>query len=372
MIAFLAALIIQKTYIYAQDEDTVNYDSLIDEADYSGIDSTLDDYGWKGTSFKELVRSVASSDTDIGFNFTETVTEAIISNRTVLIQILLLSICAMFLTVLDKNASDSAMLFISFILMTLIVAVFINAARTGYECVQMSVDIYKALCPVFFPAVAYSCGASSAAAYYEIILFLMYIVNVLVKNVLMRCNYVYMILGMFDTFSEKDKFNKMCQLITKIIKLSVKGMLMFFLGLNGIKSLILPLSDSLKMSVLFKAVSMIPGIGNSAQTVSKTIAGSAVLVKNSIGVAAVIVMAVIIAAILFVNRKVSFDPAKMALLYQILGAVLEPVADSRIVKAVLVLSGSLENMIYMIAVTVVLMCLTMAIICFATNINLYV
>lgn len=365
MIVFLAALIIQKTYIYAQDEDTVNYDSLTDEADYSEIDSTLDDYGWKGTSFKELVSSVASSDTDIGFNFTGAVTDAIISNRTVLVQILLLSICAMFLTVLDKNASDSAMLFISFILMTLIVVVFINAARTGYECVQMSVDIYKALCPVFFPAVAYSCGASSAAAYYEIILFLMYIVNVLVKNVLMRCNYVYMILGMFDTFSEKDKFNKMCQLITKIIKLSVKGMLMFFLGLNGIKSLILPLSDSLKMSVLFKAVSMIPGIGNSAQTVSKTIAGSAVLVKNSIGVAAVIVMAVIIGIPLL-------KLVVMALLYQILGAVLEPVADSRIVKAVLVLSGSLENMIYMIAVTVVLMCLTMAIICFATNINLYV
>ena len=103
---------------------------------------------------------------------------------------------------------------------------------------------------MFFPAVAYSCGASSAAAYYEIILFLMYIVNVLVKNVLMRCNYVYMILGMFDTFSEKDKFNKMCQLITKIIKLSVKGMLMFFLGLNGIKSLILPLSASLKLYFL--------------------------------------------------------------------------------------------------------------------------
>ena len=61
MIAFLAALIIQKTYIYAQDENTVNYDSLTDEADYSEIDSTLDDYGWKGTSFKELVRSVASS-----------------------------------------------------------------------------------------------------------------------------------------------------------------------------------------------------------------------------------------------------------------------------------------------------------------------
>ena len=127
MIAFLAAVIMQETSVYAQDENTFNYDSLIDEADYSGIDSTLDDYGWQGTSFKELVKSVANADTDIGFNFTGTVTEAIISNRTVLVQILLLSICAMFLTVLDKNASDSAMLFISFILMTLIVAVFINA-----------------------------------------------------------------------------------------------------------------------------------------------------------------------------------------------------------------------------------------------------
>ncbi len=364
MMAFLAAVIIPDNYIYAQDENTADYNSLIDEADYSNIDSTLDNYGWQGSSFKDLVKSVANADTDIGFNFTGTVTEAIIANRTVIVQILLLSICAMFLTVLDKNASDSAMLFISFILMTLIVSVFINAARTGCECVQMAVDIYKALCPVFFPAVAYSCGAASAAAYYEIVLFLMYIVNILVKNVLMRGNYVYMILGMFDTFSEKDKFNKMCQLIKKVIKLSVKGMLMFFLGLNGIKSLIIPLSDSLKMSVLFKAVSMIPGIGNSAQTVSKTIVGSAVLVKNSIGVAAVIVMTVIIGIPLL-------KLVVMAFLYQILGAVLEPVADNRIVKAILVLSGSLENMIYMIAVTVVLMCLTMAIICFATNISLY-
>ena len=119
------------------------------------------------------------------------------------------------------------------------------------------------------------------------------------------------------------------------------------------------------MSVLFKAVSMIPGIGNSAQTVSKTIVGSAVLVKNSIGVAAVFVIAVIIGITLL-------KLVVLAFLYQLLGAVKKTVADSRIVKAVLVLSGSLENMIYMIAVTVVLMCLTLSFICFATNKNLYV
>ena len=59
MMVFLAALIIQGTYAYAKDNEQTEYDSLIDEADYSGIDSTLYDYGWQGTSFKELVRSVA-------------------------------------------------------------------------------------------------------------------------------------------------------------------------------------------------------------------------------------------------------------------------------------------------------------------------
>ncbi len=51
MIVFLAAPSYRKHIYMHRDEDTVNYDSLTDEADYSEIDSTLDDYGWKGASF---------------------------------------------------------------------------------------------------------------------------------------------------------------------------------------------------------------------------------------------------------------------------------------------------------------------------------
>ncbi|MDY4741625.1 MAG: stage III sporulation protein AE [Lachnospira sp.] len=358
LLLFLAYILVFTDYTEASEKDYTS------ESDYEQIEKVLKDYGWQGESFEELVMSVAEGEIFSDYNLVSTISQTIIENRTVIIQILLLAISTMFLSVLDKNASDAAMLFVSFIMITLLIAVYINAAKTGSRCVQMAVDIYRALCPVFFPAVSYSCGTGSAAAYYEIILFLMYLVNVFVKNILFKCNYAYMFLGILDTFGEKEKFGKMCQLIKNIIKISVKGMLMFFLGLNGIKSLIIPFGDSMKMSVLFKAVSMIPGLGNSASTVSKTIVGSAVLIKNSIGVAAVIVMLVIIGIPLF-------KLVVMALVYQFLGAILEPVADKRIVKAVLVLSGSLENMIYMIAVTVVLMCLTLAIICFATNINLY-
>ncbi|MFQ7395668.1 MAG: stage III sporulation protein AE [Lachnospira eligens] len=69
-------------------------------------------------------------------------------------------------------------------------------------------------------------------------------------------------------------------------------------------------------------------------------AGSAVLIKNSIGVAAVIVMAVIIGIPLL--------SIVMALLYQFLSSI-RTCGRQPYSQSCSVLSGSLENMIYMIA-----------------------
>lgn len=361
---FLAVVFITSDVTMAQTNDNNYIDDYTDEESYKEINEILRNNGWKGDDFEQIVSTAASGDTSWNLHLTETIAETITDNRYVILQIIFLSVCAAFSGAIDKNTSDAAMLFISLIMMTLLITVFIDAAATGHKCIKMAIEIYRALCPVFFPAVAYSCGTGSAAAYYEIVLFLMYIVNSFIAGVLFKGNYIYMLLGLADTFGDKEKFGRMCELIKKIIRKAVKGILMFFLGLSGIKSLIIPVSDSLKMSFLFKTVSMIPGLGDSASTVSKTVIGSAVMVKNSIGVAAVIVMLIIV-GIPVIKLIV------MAVVYQFIAAFLQPVTEKRIVKSIAVLSDGLENLIYMVAVTVVLMCLTMAIICFATNINMY-
>lgn len=49
------------------------------------------------------------------------------------------------------------------------------------------------------------------------------------------------------------------------------------------QSMIAPVLDSLKNSAVKKAIGVIPGIGNLAEGVAEMVVGSAVLIKNSIG-----------------------------------------------------------------------------------------
>ncbi len=62
-----------------------------------------------------------------------------------------------------------------------------------------------------------------------------------------------------------------------------------FMGLNGIKSIINPVKDSINTSYVYKAVSIIPGIGDAASMLSQTVIASS-LIKNTIGAAGVIAL----------------------------------------------------------------------------------
>ena len=55
-------------------------------------------------------------------------------------------------------------------------------------------------------------------------------------------------------------------------------------GISLFQSLITPVVDSLKNSAVEKAVSVLPGIGNAADGVLELALGSAVVIRNSVGV----------------------------------------------------------------------------------------
>ncbi len=62
-----------------------------------------------------------------------------------------------------------------------------------------------------------------------------------------------------------------------------------------IQSMITPVIDSVKMSAVQRTVSLIPGIGNVSDSVAELVIGSAVLVKNSIGALAVVLLVLLCA-----------------------------------------------------------------------------
>jgi stage III sporulation protein AE len=76
-----------------------------------------------------------------------------------------------------------------------------------------------------------------------------------------------------------------------------------------------------------KLLSVLPGIGAGAGAAAKVLLGSGVLIKNSIGAAAVIILVVI-------TLVPALKLALLWLIYRVAAAVLQPVADKRTIAAI--------------------------------------
>ena len=137
-------------------------------------------------------------------------------------------------------------------------------------------------------------------------------------------------------------------------------MLTFFMGLNGIKSILNPLKDNINTSYIYKAVSIIPGIGDAASALSQTVIASSSLIKNTMGIAAVVVL---IVCMLFPVVKL----VTLSCIFHAIAAVMEPVADKRIIKAVAALGTAISSLTYLVVIALVLFVLTIVMICAATS-----
>jgi stage III sporulation protein AE len=76
----------------------------------------------------------------------------------------------------------------------------------------------------------------------------------------------------------------------KGINLALKLLIGLMTGLSLVQALILPVADGLKISAVRKSLSAIPGIGGVAGSVTDLFMGSAVLIKNSVGVLLLILL----------------------------------------------------------------------------------
>jgi stage III sporulation protein AE len=91
--------------------------------------------------------------------------------------------------------------------------------------------------------------------------------------------------------------------------------------------MVLPVADAVQSSGMQKLLSVIPGIGAGAGAAVKVLLGSGVLIKNSIGAAAVIILVVI-------TLVPALKLVLLWLIYRVAAAVLQPVADKRTIAAI--------------------------------------
>lgn len=287
------------------------------------------------------------------------------TNRRNLVYILLIAIIAAVFTNFSNALQNRQVSEISFyVLYLMLITMCLNSFRIAIsgleEKMEILLDFMRLLCPGYFLSVAISSGSSSSLMFYNLVLFLIYLVEMVIFRFLIPVVNVYIMIQIMNYLLGEDMLSELAELIKKGISWILKTLLGCVIGINVIQGLLAPAIDSLKRSSLTKSLSAIPGIGNTFGSVTDVVLGTAVLIKNGIGMAgAVLLLMICLVPIL--------QMAIMTFFYKLAAALVQPVSDSRITGCISSVSEGYELMLQMLVTTMTLFLVTIAVVAAATN-----
>lgn len=323
---------------FSQEETDLLQQQLLEELDLEAADRALDELlGEDQVSLKSYVTSLIRG--EIPLNLSEllsTAGEAAVLALTwqqeTAFYILALAVAscafAKFAGVVERTqVSEVSFYMMYFLLFTVLARVYQTLSQLAQDTVGQILDFMKILMPSYLVASVISSGSVSGAAFYELILAMISATQWLVRYAVIPATNLYMLCVLLNQMSREDFLSKLAELLKMLVEWALKLLTAAVIGLQAVQRLVLPAVDALKQTILQKAGSSIPGIGNLFNSVTEMFLGSAVLIKNAVGVAGLLILALI--CLVPVLRL-----GVCALLYRLMGAVLQPIADPRITECV--------------------------------------
>lgn len=183
----------------------------------------------------------------------------------------------------DHQVSDIAFYFVYLLMIAVLLKSFVSAASVVREILETVTTFMKLYIPTYIVAVGSASGIASASVYYQILLFIVYLIEWGYLSILLPVVYGYILLTVINGVWMEEKLSLLLELLSKGITVCIKVTLGIITGFSILQAMISPVIDSLQSSALKKAVSAIPGIGGLTEGMFEMVIGSAVLVKNSIG-----------------------------------------------------------------------------------------
>jgi len=287
------------------------------------------------------------------------------SNLSVLGRLIAIAIVAAIFTnfasvFMDNQVAETGFYITYILLFTIIVTSFYTASTLTEKTILHVLDFVKVLIPTYFMSVTVSSGTASSILFYEFTLLVITAVNEVLIRIIIPMINVYLIILLADNLSKEDKLTKLAHTLGTAIKWALRTLVVFVIGFNAIQSLIAPVSDGLKRSIIVKMGGAIPGVGNLLSGVTETVLGASVLLKNAIGVAGLTAI-IIIVAIPVLKLVIYY------FIYRISESVVQPVSDKRVLKCIGACSDAVSMLLQAVIVTAILFIISITIVTASTS-----
>ncbi len=356
-----------------KDEDGVN--KVLEGVEYEDVQKVIDELmnKPKEVDFRGYVEGISTGQEDfsisalVGKMLNEVFGE-LANNKTLLIQLIMIAVLAAIFTnfanVFQSNQVSETAFYVTYLMLfALLTSSFFLATEIARTVLQNLFDFMKVLMPTFLLSIAVSSGAKTSLFYYESTLAIFTGINFILLNVVLPLINIYFVITLANHLTKEDLLSKMTELIEMVVQWILKTLLAFVIGFNAIQGLIIPMAEHVKKSAIIRSTSAIPGVGNAINSVTETLLGASVIVKNSIGVAGLIV--ILILCLVPLVKLACF-----VFVYKLGAALVQPVSDKRMVGCISAAANASKLLLTVVFICLLLFVLSIAIIAASTNVGI--
>ena len=235
----------------------------------------------------------------------------------------------------------------------------VNCVIFAVDFVEMLLKFMYGIVPTYFLSVAVTWDKSSASGFYQLCLVIISVAQFVFLHTILLIK-IYVAVSIVNNISKEDFLSRTAVVVGNIVNFLMKTFVGIVTGLNIIQALILPSIDSTKNQTIRKVIGSVPVVGNSTDAITGIFLGSANLIENAIGTTAIIVIVVLCAVPFLKIQLYSF-------LMQIVAALVQPIADCRIVASFNSMSIGMRMLSKVITGCSLLFIISIAIICMCTG-----
>ncbi len=354
-----------------ESEELLAAETILEQFDYRDVDEALKSiFPEERIGFRDTVCAVISGEQECSVKvFKQLVlgqfTYAFGESRENLAHILIIAVIAAVFHNFSTVFKNRQICEISFyVLYLLLIALCLSSFQIVIDWVSEGVEsltgFMTVFCPIYFLAVSLAKGSVTAVAFYNLVLFFIYVTEIVIVYFLLPAIHVYIMVKVLDFLSSQEYLSKFAELIEVLISWLLKTLVACVVGVNVVQGMISPAIDTVKRSAVTRTAEAIPGVGDAVGGVAEVLVGTAVLVKNGIGTVGMIVcLALCIVPLLQMSA--------IALMYKLAAAVIQPISDKRIVGCVECVGDGCRLLMRVIFTVGLLFLLTIVIVSYVTS-----
>lgn len=335
----------------------------MEEIDFGEIQQVLDEILGTGMDFQQMVGQGMRGENLLSFRnlgaFLQKIfLEELLTQKQLWIHILILAVASAVLlhfadVFQNRSVSQISFCMIYMLLFLLLLTSFQSSMGIAEDVLGHMRDFMTVMAPSYFLAMTLTSYITSAGIYYEFVLLLISLVRWFTEVFILPCIEIHVLLVLVNHLSKEERLTRFIELTEMIVEWSLKGMLAAVMGFHLIQGVISPAADAFRNTTVSQGLEMVPGVGDISGSVTDMVLGSAMLIKNGIGAAALFAL-ILICLIPLVKLAVIMAA------YYVLAAVLQPVSDERITECLSGMGNGVRLLFQAVFTILVLFLLTIA------------